>query len=167
MRWRTDVVTGLGLYEVQVLTAATSGPPGLARFFGMTAHQITSYFDARKDETDNHASFALLASTEAILRTDYARRVRARGKDAVSRAFRTINKEQREKVSLDAHILQTWVDHHPACSAYVAAFRGTLKLRNWLAHGGYWRPKLGRSYSFDDVYDIVTRLVRSLPGLVL
>lgn len=45
----------------------------------------------------------------------------------------------------------------------VAAIRGTLKLRHWLAHGRHWHPKLGRGYAPGDVFDIAKALIGSIP----
>jgi hypothetical protein len=46
----------------------------------------------------------------------------------------------------------------------VGGFRGTLKLRDWLAHGRHWHPKLGRGYTPEDVLDIARELIDSIPA---
>ena len=43
----------------------------------------------------------------------------------------------------------------------ISEFRGALNLRDWLAHGRYWNPKLGRKHSPEDVLNISKMLVDS------
>jgi hypothetical protein len=55
------------------------------------------------------------------------------------------------------------VQEKPETKSPAGDFKGALKLRNWLAHGRYWTPKLGRkSYSPGDVFDICEQLLMAL-----
>ena len=107
--------------------------------------------------------FELLAITEAILRIEFKARVEARKKDGLSRRFRKIQKASGDKVRLDEDILSAMkAEVMPA--NLVAAFRGALKLRHWLAHGRHWHPKLDRGYAPSDVFDISRTLIDSIPS---
>jgi hypothetical protein len=50
----------------------------------------------------------------------------------------------------------------PTTKRPIGDFKGALNLRHWLAHGRYWNPKLGRTYSPGDVYDISADLLQAL-----
>ena len=63
------------------------------RFFGKTEIEVQEYFYEVLDELDIEASFFLLASIEAEIRTDFLRRVYERRKDPVSRRFRETYKD--------------------------------------------------------------------------
>lgn len=110
--------------------------------------------------------FALLAEAEALLRSDFDARV-ARGEkgNPVRRAFKGIKRDHGRKIRLDEHILGTWAAQ-PTCTRSVAAFRGALSLRNWLAHGRHWDPNLGGAYGTLRVFEIVSDLFTALgvPG---
>jgi hypothetical protein len=43
-------------------------------------------------------------------------------------------------------------------------FKGTFSLRDWLAHGRYWAPKLGRAQGFlpGDIFDICKQLLKQV-----
>lgn len=106
--------------------------------------------------------FELLATTEAILRIDFKARVAARRKDGLSRRFRKLHRERGDKIRLDEDILAAMKEQGVPANV-VAAIRGTLKLRHWLAHGRHWHPKLGRGYAPGDVFDIAKALIGSIP----
>ena len=53
-----------------------------------------------------------------------------------------------------------------SCKEAVARFRALLGLRDWLAHGRYWRPKLGRKtrvHTPEDALAAVEGLFGALP----
>lgn len=85
-----------------------------------------------------------------------------RRKDGLSRRFRAAYKANGERVRLDEDILAALKDAGVE-PKIIADFRGTLGLRDWLAHGRHWHPKLGRGYTPDLVLDIVRDLVASIP----
>lgn len=119
------------------------------RFFGKTEIEVQEYFDEVLDELDIETSFFLLASIEAEIRTDFLRRVYERRKDPVSRRFRETYKgvacaHDKAKVRLEEDILDPWAQLEPEARQFIGDLKGALKYRNWLAHGRYWIPKLGR-----------------------
>lgn len=144
----------------QILQTFATKPAN--RFFGKDREEIEGFFDAQRDHLEYLAMFDILATTEAILRVEFFYRVSRRKKDALSRRFRDINKNLGAKIRLDEDILDTLKQEGVSSSA-IGAFRGTLKLRNWLAHGKYWNPKLGQNYTPNDVFDIAKRLLDAVP----
>ena len=104
--------------------------------------------------------FELLATTEAILRIEFDARVKGRRKDSLSRRFRDAHKLRGEKIRLDDDILAALKE----AGVEVGDFRGTLRLRDWLAHGRHWHPKLGRGYTPGDVLGIARELIDSIPA---
>jgi hypothetical protein len=103
----------------------------------------------------------LLSATEAALRVDFWNRVHDKQRDKLSRVFRQLVKKFDERIALEDHLLDAWMDCQPDTKSRAGDFIGALKLRNWLAHGRYWTPKLARqSYSPGDVFDICDGLLR-------
>src|ERR1019366_1895174 len=103
---------------------------------------VEEFCDEQAGSLELLAMFELLATTEAILRIEFDARVKGRRKDSLSRRFRDDHKMSGEKIRLDDDILAALKE----AGVELAAFRGTLRLRDWLAHGRHWHPKLDRSY---------------------
>jgi hypothetical protein len=97
------------------------------------------------------------------LRIEVRTRATLRKKDSLSRCFRRLHKAKGDRIRLDEDILDTMKQEGVSQSA-IAAFRGALDLRHWLAHGRHWHPKLGRGYAPSDVFDISRALIDSIPG---
>lgn len=107
----------------------------------------------------------MLVCTEAALRVDFIQRVMKREKDEVSRKFRNVFRRRGiEKIRLEEDILEIWKDHFEEIKSSIAEFKGALNLRHWLAHGRYWKPKLGRVAGYDpvDVFDICKNLLQDV-----
>ena len=143
--------------QLQQERAARSPQPD-AIFFGMTPDEVGALF-LRLDQL---AMLDLLSTAEAYLRVDCQNRVRKRRKDALSRQFRSVAKHRPDKVRLAEDILDGWSKHHPGHKTCISEFKAALKLRNWLAHGRYWYPKLGKSYTRRVVCDICDNLVTAI-----
>lgn len=147
---------------------ATSSPadvfrPYELRFNSLTHQEIAEFFDAQRSHLELLTMFALLATTEAILRIEFNSRVAARRRDNLSRRFREIKKAKEDKIRLDEDILSALKSEGMPTSV-LSAFRGTLKLRDWLVHVRHWHPKLGQSYSPGDVFDIAKALIDRIPA---
>jgi hypothetical protein len=108
----------------------------------------------------------MIACTEAAVRVDFLQRVGNKEKDVLSRRFQDFHREFGDRVRLEEHILDNWRDISAvaATRSAIQKFKGVLGLRHWLAHGRYWRPKLGRTggYTPVDVFDICHALLKSL-----
>jgi hypothetical protein len=133
-----------------------------SRFIGFTQREVEEFFDAQRGQLELLTMFEILAITEAILRTDFKARVEARKKDGLSRRFRDIHKANADRIRLDEDILVAMKEEGVAAKV-IADFRGTLRLRHWLAHGRHWHPKLGRGYAPGDVFGIARELIDSIP----
>lgn len=133
-----------------------------SRFIGLTRGEVAEFFDAQRGQLELLTMFELLATAEAILRVEFNARVTARRKDGLSRRFREIHKARRDKIRLDEDILVAMKEEGMPTNV-VAAFRRALRLRNWLAHGRHWDPKLGRGYAPSEVFDIVRALIGWIP----
>jgi hypothetical protein len=129
-------------------------------FMYLTQGEVEAFFDDQRGELELLTMFELLAITEAVLRIDFATRRKLRLKDPLSRRFQAI---RRERIRLDEDILEG-LRQEVSPPSVVSDFRAALKLRNWLAHGRHWHPKLGRGYRPADVFDISKRLLDALSG---
>jgi hypothetical protein len=138
-----------------------------SRYAGKTRDELEADFAYQRDELAQLTKLGMLACTEAALRVDFIARVVNKRKDDVSRRFRKVGKARGvEKIRLEEDILDTWRDVGiaPGIKLAVAEFKGALHLRHWLAHGRYWRPKLGRAAGHDpvDVFDICKELLQAV-----
>jgi hypothetical protein len=141
-----------------VFAVAGASRPYDRQFTGQTVDEVDAFFTAQLAELEWLTSFELLATVEACLRLDFQNRVDTKRKDVVSRVFRDIAKRG-SRVRLDEDILETWKTEH---GVSVAPLRGALNLRNWLAHGRHYHPKLGQKYNPDDVYRISTQFLGAI-----
>jgi uncharacterized protein YutE (UPF0331/DUF86 family) len=113
----------------------------------------------RVEETEMRSTFALLATVEAALRTDYILRATQKHKDILSRAFRDLYKKKKKRVRFDEDLLALWANHYPNLKKYVSELRAALKFRHWLAHGRYWqRPTNGR-FDYASIYDLAMAIL--------
>lgn len=133
-----------------------------AQFIGFTRREVEEFFDAQRGRLELLTMFEILATTEAVLRIEVRTRVAARRKDPLSRRFRSLYKSRGDRIRLDEDILAAMKEEGVSPRA-IAAFRGALRLRHWLAHGRHWHPRLGRGYAPSDVFDISRALIDSIP----
>jgi hypothetical protein len=134
-------------------TAEQGRRPHEAQFIGLTRREVEEFFDAQRGQLELLTMFEILATTEAVLRIEVKTRVVARKKDPLSRRFRKLHRAKGDRIRLDEDILAAMNEDGVSTGA-IAAFRGALRLRHWLAHGRHWHPKLSRGYTPSDVFDI-------------
>jgi hypothetical protein len=167
MEWYEFQAEILGREKVRVLGGLPgSDDPTDSRFFGMTRGEVEVFFSQHHDELECVAILSIMTAAEAAIRMDYRNRVKERLKDPVSRRFRAIDRrklsqgKKADRLGLEEEILNAWATEAPTAKSPVNDFKGALKLRHWLAHGRYWRPKLGRQeFSPGDVFDISNTLL--------
>jgi hypothetical protein len=156
----------VGEEKSRVLTTLVAGT-GLteSRYVGKTREELERDFSFQVEELKSAVGLLMLASAEAAMRVDFIERVGQRKKDAVSRRFREIQKRRKEKIRLEEDILETWVEKttEAEVKAAVSEFKSLLNYRNWLAHGRYWKAKLGRQSGYDpvDVFDGCKQLLKT------
>ena len=142
-----------------------TNPRFLELFESDTADEVLAKRQLTLQEARVASAMTLLASIEASFRVDYLRRTYAKRKDDLSRAFRDIYSQKRERASLSDHILQGWRDYSDVAPNLVGETRSAFRYRDWLAHGRYWVPKLGRQYDFETIYDLGRTIELSFPFL--
>lgn len=168
MEWYASVKRALAAHESAICAAIDELRPAPAEFLGLTADEVSERFDEVRAELELATVLLLLTESEAVLRVDYLARAYEKRKDAVSRALREVHRERGPHARLDEDLLETWLTCEPASSGGIREYRGLLKLRNWLAHGRYWSPKLGRAhdaYDAEIVHEVIGRMFRALPGV--
>ena len=135
------------------------------RFVGYSPDEVTEELEARLAEEGNLVALSILAAIEAAFRVDYLQRVYAKKKDSLSRAFRELHKIKGSRASLEDEIFDTWLNYTTVQPQLIGNLRGAFKFRHWLAHGRYWKPKLGQRYDYYGVFTLAEGVFRSLPLL--
>jgi hypothetical protein len=123
-------------------TAEQAHRPHEAQLVGLTRREVEEFFDAQRGQLELLTMFEILATTGAVLRIEVKTRAVARKKDPLSRRFRKLHRAKGDRIRLDEDILAAMKEEGASTGA-IAAFRGALRLRHWLAHGRHWHPKLG------------------------
>lgn len=164
--WEWYVLQGDLISEevVRTLNTLSAGrTPAEPRYFGLSRDEIKELFRVQREELKQAAMLILLAATEAALKVDFIVRVRERKNDAVSRSFAALYKKSKLRVRLEEDLLDAWERHGSAPSVKTAAgrFKDALLLRNWLAHGRFWKPKLSQEYAPQDVFGICNDLLKA------
>jgi len=163
--WYEETEQAINLYQQEVINGLISGKCVSETFSGMTRKEVKQYFSDHKKELEHVVSLDIIASTEASLRVDYLRRA-LRGKikkNKIDKKFQELYHQKGTRVSLRDEILETWKEVHPDCTDAIGDFRGTLNVRDWLAHGRYWTPRFGRKYNATLVFNISKNLFEIFP----
>lgn len=135
---------------------------GNKKFLNYSNNEINEEMRLRLKELEFNAVFMLLSSIEAYFLVDYQIRVEKRLKDKLSREFRSIQKNKQTRVSLEDDILCAWQKHFVGAKEIILRYKSALRFRHWLAHGRYWKPKLGQNYDFDSIYILADTMVKKL-----
>ena len=154
-KYYEDVVSSLRYYF-------TEAPASFARFFDSTRQELVEELKQRVEETDLRSILVTLAALEARFRIDYETRCSRKGKDPLSRAFRSLYRKHKRHVSLDEHIFECWRTQAPSSKKLIGDLRTAFRLRHWLAHGRYGEPRLGRAFDFDSIYELALIVVEQL-----
>lgn len=149
----------LNNYRERIINNKINDP----NYVGLTMLELIEYFNIHLVELEKNVSFNILSNLEASFKIDFIIRTRKRFKDDLSRKFRELQKSKGNKVSLEQDILTIWKTEHPNYKSIISDFIGSLKYRHWLAHGRYWRPKIGRKYDVPTIYTISNRVHANLP----
>lgn len=131
-------------------------------FIGSSSEEVEDYFKHSYQELENVTCLILLSAVEAKLRLDYRSRISEKKKDLLSRKFRNIYKKKGMRASLEDDILKTWIEFYPEFKQIISNYKSALQYRNWLAHGRYWIPKLGRPYDVDIIYAISDNIINNI-----
>jgi len=133
------------------------------RYRDQSLEELRAEFASSRKHLQYAAMLHLLTTTEALLRMAFQDLSKRKTKPAIFREFRKLNRERGEKIRLEEDILNTWIDVYPETARPIREFKGVVPLRDWLAHGRYWNPKIGRPiYEVRDVFDIASGMLRSM-----
>jgi hypothetical protein len=126
-------------------------------------NELRERFASARKHLQYAAMLHILTTAEGLLRLDFERLSKRKTKPAIFPRFRKIGRERGEKVRLEEDILDTWADVYPETARSIREFKGVVPLRDWLAHGRYWNPKIGRSvYEVGDVFDIASEMLNRM-----
>lgn len=153
----SDVAGGLNLFFSPV------APSYAVRFTGYRPDEVRAELDDRLAELDHTTTMNLLAAVEASFRVDYLHRCYQNKKDPISRQFSELHREKGSRASLEDDIFEVWKTHTTGGGPIISELRGAFRFRHWLAHGRYWRPKLGRKYDYLSVYPLTLKALASFP----
>lgn len=130
------------------------------RYRDESIDELRKQFASARKHLQYAAMLHLLTTTEALLRLAFEDLSKRKIKPAISRRFRRIGRERGEKIRLEEDILNTWIEEYPETARSIREFKGVVPLRDWLAHGRYWNPKIGRpGYDVRDVFDIASEML--------
>jgi len=133
------------------------------KYFGETLDELRALFARDRLHLRNAALLLLLTEAEALLRIQFAQLCKRKRKPKLYTEFRRVTRERGDRIRLIEDILDTWTAVAPETAKSIREFKGVIPLRDWLAHGRYWNPKLGRhAYTVDDVYDIAAGMLAQL-----
>lgn len=132
-------------------------------YFGLTVGEIRDRFDRSRKHLLYAGLLHLLTTSEALLRLRFQALATHNRSQKISRAFRRIKRNRGDKIRLDEDILETWRSLYPDLVRPIGQFRGVMPLRDWLAHGRHWNPKMSRpQYTVQDVFEIAEEMLSKM-----
>lgn len=123
----------------------------LQRYSGETIDEAR---DRAFAELDMTSSLSVLSSIEAAIRLDYLRRVYGRWRDPLSKSMKSLHQERENSARLEDDLIRLWREETNLSKDLLGELVGAFRYRHWLAHGRYWKPKLGRKYDYPSVFEI-------------
>jgi hypothetical protein len=136
----------------------------------MTEGDLAAHYDSQLRELNWLTVLNLRASAEAHIKVDYFRRVRAKRKDPLSRAYRRWHKTLSQKKQLrpdfdDGGILDVLKKANVMDNNVVGQYRECLRARHWVGHGRYWaKPLEVDRIDPDEAYSRADAIIRAIPG---
>ncbi len=160
MVWMERCSAALFSKQGTLLSALAEGHLGeYPEFLGMTPDNIRAYFERAVHEVELAAILYMVAYAEARIREDFLYRVSAANKssgDLLVSAMENLRKKY-DKIwqipLFENGILDQWkvliqrshqdgqLFNASQCVNRIGAFKNPLRLRHWIAHGRYWKPK--------------------------
>ena len=163
LSWYDDQVAALLYFKNKIVDVVVNSDQENkidAKFIDLTLNDLNEYFTNSVVELEYLVCFDLISATEALLRLDYNNRDNRKDKSSIGRIFRIIDRKKGNKISLEEDILEAWKDE--TNNGSFSHFSGILKYRHWLAHGRYWKPKLGRFYTVDNAFVISYNILKTI-----
>lgn len=167
--WFIDQKEAINDLSIKIKNSIISGNYDVRDFFlGKSIDEIESYFQELLVELEYLVSLDLIVAAEAILRKDFYKKiekVKSVGpevSDSISKEYFRIFKIKGHKVSLKEDILEVRKRIFPSHQKAISDFKGAIGFRDWLAHGRYWKPNLGRNYTPFDVNKLCNKLFQNI-----
>lgn len=155
----TRSLEALAAYQAAVL----SNPTAVPSLLGLIRQEVDQALADTRRELDDQVTMALIASYEAVLRTDFWAWVSRTRKGGLRSKFRALEQRYGDKVPLE-EILEKWASVTGKTEA-VGRMAQLVKYRHWLAHGRYWTQKSGIRPTPEQAWDTGTVVFAVLPGL--
>ncbi|RUM59094.1 MAG: hypothetical protein DSY60_00385 [Persephonella sp.] len=130
----------------------------------LTKNEINEKKKQILKEIEINTIFMLLSSIEAWIRIDYEYRVRKRLKDKLSRELREVDKYLDKTYKISIEQLCDIYKKYTVGNLF-SELKAVFKLRHWIAHGRYWKLKIGKKYDFDEVYQLAEAIFKLSKGL--
>ncbi|WDD93055.1 hypothetical protein Bsp3421_003101 [Burkholderia sp. FERM BP-3421] len=130
----------------------------LNRFAQSTPDEVREALKSSLAELDYTSSMSVISAIEAAVRMDYFSRVYSRGRDPLSRAMRGVHRIKGNRASLEDDLIPQWREHSTVPSVLLSHAVSAFSFRHWIAHGRYWKPKLGAKYDYLTVFVIAEEL---------
>jgi hypothetical protein len=132
------------------------------RYRDLSLDELREQFASARKHLRYAAMLHLLTTTEALLRVAFEELSKRKTKSAIFARFRKIARERGKKIRLEEDILDTWIEAYPATARSIREFKGVVPY-DWLAHGRYWNPKIGRpAYEVSDVFDVASEMLNRM-----
>jgi hypothetical protein len=161
--WYEDQVLALLAFKNEQIQHARLGTiPSILKFHGLSIDELLDYFDQSMLELEYLVCFNLLAVVEAHIRMDFYSKIKKRPRLNITKRYQELFKEKKNKVSLEEDLLEILKDEIPSYKSAFSAYDGALKFRHWIAHGRYWVPKLGMSYTVGSILPIAYNTMEGL-----
>lgn len=150
----SESLRALGQHHRRVTTDPTS------RFLGMTPDEFDAALREAAEEQDKQAVLMLAASCEAVLRLDFAERVRRplSRRTAPDSLFIELARRSSHRTRLD-DIIDAW---KTATGQTFTGLSPLLKRRHWLAHGRSWSDKSGYHAEPQLVFNLIASVFQAI-----
>lgn len=155
--WSKITKESLINYRNQIKNGLVNIPP---EFFGLTNNEIDEFFKKSIEEVELLTCINYLSAIEAKFKTDYNARSKKQKKDQLSKDLKALYSRRTYKANFDDDILDIWKKNHPSTHIF-SQLKDALKMRNWLAHGRYWKLQT-KKYTDIDIYTICNTIITNV-----
>jgi len=169
LEWYRGIVDALLDQHNAVRHAMGTGGGVKPRFLGWTDAELDQYYDDQRQELDRLTALNLVASTEASIRVDYARRVAGKLTDPLSLYYiawhNTLSEAKQARPDFEGDgILERLKQANVLDNNRVGRYRECLRSRHWVGHGRYWAKRGDVDRLIPDiVHTRCAELLRALP----
>lgn len=163
--WQWFTVQKSAIFRMREVTrrAILDGSEDIPDVFnGFTMAEFERAMDDQLLELGHLSAFNMLTATEAALVKDFRGRRKDKTRTAIGQALRAVHKVDVD-VSRDVErLIDLWKANLHSHRTDFSNFKGSMKYRNWVAHGRHWTPNLGQAYTPEVIYDICAAVVDAI-----